>query len=712
MQPNINNMMPYYHQTINNQAVPTNFSAGLPVSSGAAIVDKNPIVKQVKNLDTADTNAGANPNTWTQDVMTGMSYGVPALAIPAWIINNHLTKDYDKTLFSKIEQYGDRLQTKPWIKNTIDKVKNIVNSAKNNSTLQNSEIIKSIRFKPSVAGKMGQGQAEGTIGTFSGKAFEYIKSYAAKNSQEFFANYAANPTAYAAEIKEIQSSLVRNPKMLTMIEDFIANPNATNLTQMLNNTKFAKLPNGLFGLKKYSVEQLLRDYAANPAAHANDIQKLRSTFLRNPAAHDALAKFIANPSAEINNILGHSSTITTDPKLRAFIRKAGKKTYKYADEIFAKLNDIATKNPTLLNQKLGGKSLTELLNKLHLIDGYKKVLSSSLGQKISGGLFRTAEAGTCGLVGGLGGVLGQAFFIGMAYKTAKAAPKGERLKVFMDQLFSTLGFMLTMGIQMRVLNHVAGMKFIGMKPEHYANYHRAVELARKAAKEGNRTTYDRLVKLVKAYETKANANVSGWSKVFQKIGKVLSMGRVRETIKPFKGQSKFLHRLKFGGGFILRTAIIMGVLSPLFCNWATKLSHMIFGKPQSSMNEKELAEFAQKHPDKVIKKTEEDSQSQNSSSIQPTVEEQPSAPVQQKPGNLLDEMNNPKPRPVANTPISDQPLASNPVKPTKSYTYIPNPILGAEPATNLAQSRSGKVDALMRQADLAEMAAQNLLGNI
>ena len=725
MQPNINNMNTYYNSSVKPASM--NFSG--PVSNGS-VIENNPLVKQAEKVD--EGNNGI--------LVGGVLGGTAGLMLASELANKSLRKDYTDTFFNKIEQAGDKLGKKPFFSRISSTISDWIDRFKNNSSVKNSEILNTMKNKPGVAGPMGQPQAHSIRGYLIGNAVDALKNFSSMQAADLLKNYAKDPAKYAAELNIVRNRLAYSPAQMQLLDRFIASPTA-NLTSVLAEFKLPKN------------QALLRDYAANPAAFKDAVEALKYSQSSNPSVLRALDDFIANPTdvKKLKKILKNTEYLTVDKELSKIIKLAQKDSYKYRNEIIKKIEEYA-QNPALRNKILhsnGGSmfmpkwlvpkflrekvTFNEILNKNRLINNYK-TLKSSLGSKLSGGLFRSIEAMTNGMVGGKLGVLMQAVFIGQSLKAAVDAPKGEKVSTFMEQLVSMMAYTLTMGVQMRALNSVAGLKFLGMEEKDYKNYHRAVALAKKAAKSGDAKNYYKLKNIIKSYETKANANLKPWQKPVKWLGQLLSIGRVRETVRPLKVKPKnaaqipftalrntfaaLPHKLKTVGGFVGRTALIMAVISPIFSNWAVKISHKIFGKPTNSILDPVKSEPEQTPPVPPAQQTPavttpggnlvdilNNKYKNQTNPIQPQNTQSPA----QKPspaGNLVNQV----PKPAASQSIV--PSTVNGEQPIKR-TYIPNPVLQEETVIDPAlQAKYNEINAAILQAEQAEMQAANFLRNL
>ena len=413
----------------------------------------------------------------------------------------------------------------------------------------------------------------------------------------------------------------------------------------------------------------------------------------------------------------------------SIIQKAGKDSYKYYDEIIntiknsgADLTKVMGKRPWWGLGIVKNKStLQEILNKDILISNYKTA-GASLGKKVSGYLLRGAECLTNGIFSGKGQVLIQALMIAQSANEASKAEKGEKFSTFMASLAELMAFLATMGIQMRVVNHIAGLKNIGMSTADYNRLQSAMEAVNKAAKAGDAATYNAQKAIIKQIKNAAKTNTKWYQKPFKWLGNIISFGRIKETIKPLNNKTvgsalkKIPYGLKVGAGYVGRIALIMGVIVPVFSGIAKKISYAIFGKPTKTL----AREKAKEEAEQIEQQTQQ--QPQQSANVQPQQTQQPvqTQQVQQpgKPGNLLDQMNqnyyNQNNTPMGAQSMSPQTAASTPVKKTPEEdagiqrSYVPNAYLGVENPVNPASSRSAQIDEVLRRADIAEARARAL----
>lgn len=442
---------------------------------------------------------------------------------------------------------------------------------------------------------------------------------------------------------------------------------------------------------------------------------------------------LANRAIEVMKKYKEHHLATTGTEFKEFdaiLSKAGKDSYKYYDEILRTINgssanikQVIAKKPWwgmgLVKNKV---SLQEILNKGKLINNYK-LIGKTLGQKSAGYLMRATECLTNGMFSGKGQVLIQAFVIAQSVQEASKAEKGEKGKVFMASLAELMAFFATMGIQMRVVNHLAGLKFMGMTQAHHTEFQTLMETINNAQKAGDHAAYNSALARLKTIKQTAKANLKWYQKPVKWLGDIMSFGRIKETIKPLKASktatafAKIPYGLKVGAGYIGRAALVMAVIMPFFSNIGKKLSYAVFGKPVKTIEkekakEKEAEEAAKAEELKQqqeLQKQIEEYQKQQQLAQKPQAAQQP---VQtSKPGDLMDKMNNYQQQMGAQSMSESTPAASSLSTPDSKIkrSYIPNPVLGPENSVNSSNSRAVQIDAIMRQADAAEAMAQKYM---
>lgn len=595
------NMAVYNNKTsVQNQNNP-NFSAnGTPISS-SGLMQNNPLVSHAEK---AQENSGSF-------LPAALISAAGLFGINNFINNPLLTKDYNDTIFKKIETAVDDFAAKHKSKPAVQSISNFfgrINTAAKNR-VEKSEILRTLFRKPSLGGPNVESQAAGARGHLSNRAIEIMKKYKA----DYKATTGKEFTAFDTILKKAEKDSYKH--------------------------------------------------------------------------YDKIIKAIEN-----------AIKTGADPK------------------------KVISKKPWwgfgLVKNK---SSLQEILNKAKLIDNYK-LAGKKLGAKSAGYLMRATECLTNGMFGGKGQVLIQAFIIAQSLQEAKKAEKGEKVSSFMASLAELMAFFATMGIQMRVVNHLAGLKFIGMgQPEHKA-YQKYMAIANKAAGVRDFTTYNKALYKIRHLKEAAKQNVKWYQKPVKWLGNILSYGRIRETMVPLKASktattfAKIPYGLKVGVGYAGRFALVAAVVMPFFSNIGKKLSYVVFGKPTKTIEREKAKEKEAENQEQSVQDTQTQIPTQTTET--PAAPRPAIPPQSAKPGNLIDTMNTIHNNQNTQNPMGAQsmsestPAAGSIKSPDAGIkrTYIPNPVLGPENNTNnTSASRSARIDAVLRQADLAEAMAQKYM---
>ena len=508
-------------------------------------------------------------------------------------------------------------------------------------------------------------------------------------------------------------------KVETFVDKYASNPKAKNILDKLNN-----FGNSIKNTANKS--EILRTLFNKPGIGGSQVQ-----------SQAAGAKgHLANRAIETMKKYKEHYLKTTGNEFKEFdaiLNKAGKESYKYYDDIMAAIKNSSADLKTVMGKRpwwgLGlvknKVSLQEILNKDILIKNYKTA-GTSIGKKTAGYLMRGIECLTNGMFSGKGQVLIQALMIAQSVNEASKAEKGEKFSTFMASFAELMAFLATMGIQMRVVNHLAGLKHIGMSKENVNKLHEAIEKANQAAKAGNHSEYarqlniiDKLKDVSKKTTTAGNTALKWYQKPVKWFGKLMSFGRVKETLKPLKTSkfatklAKIPYGLKVGLGYAGRVALLMGVIIPIFSGIAKKVSYAIFGKPTKTLEKQKQMEETQNQPENQEVNPLQPSQQQQP--VQQPVQQPQQQTMQQQPGSLYQQLNNQyQQNPAgAQSITSPTPAAASIRTPEQNAgirrSYIPNPILGIENTITPAMSHSAQIDAVLRQADLAEAQAQKFL---
>lgn len=669
MQQNISNIPIYKNQDYAQTQANPNFSS-TPAASNGAAVQNNPLLKQAEN---AQDGMG-------QIVGGGAAVTVGLLAGTSLLNNVLLKPDYDKSFLGWIERKGNALGTRPNVKKVTDAMCKSGNYIKTN-IIDKSEILRTLFKKPSLGGPSVESQAAGATGSASSRAMTLMNKFVEnKTFKDFDGIIAAADSKSFSTMDEILNAMKRmkgSSKKLTSFDSFITN---------IENNTFKNVDEVVKALKSHKI-------SVEPA-ELKVFKKLIAKMSKNPHLHT-------------------------------------KKIFEAIEKLPPALKDelLINKRPWwglgLVKQK---ENFYSILNKHKLIKNYKNLATaagnpakSTLGSKLVGYLFRGGEALSNGLLGGPASVIMQAVFISMSLNEARKAEKGEKTQTFLASLADLMAMMGLIGVQQKVVSHLAGLKNIGMTPDQYKKYRQAIRVGNAAAKIGNTKAHNLAKLTIENLKVNVSKNMAWYQKPFKFIGKIVGLGRMNEMIKPMKGNvlAKIPYYLKFGLGYAGRAALIMGVILPTFSYLAKHASYAIFGKPKKTLAREKAKEEAEK-------KAQENPQPQQAEQGQTTNPlQQPIAPSQTpqklppaKPGNLVDYMNNKNKQqsPMGAQTIApqtpDSPIAANTLKSPDAgikRTYIPNPILAPEKSINNNATRTAKIDQVMRQADFAEAQAQKFL---
>lgn len=410
----------------------------------------------------------------------------------------------------------------------------------------------------------------------------------------------------------------------------------------------------------------------------------------------------------------------------------------------------------------------ELANKIKTVTG--EGATTGLGKSLAKGTLRTLEGLTNGMAGGPGAMFIQAFCFAQAAKAAIDAPKGEKLKTFMENVFQDLGFYLTGSLAVNLMHRAGGNKFRGMTEKTKKLYldtiadankkavagtidKEGLEAAKKEAKlllkgvsEDAITTYKndinkamasnldknalKVAKKAAEKEALKTANVKFWERPLKFAGKVLSWGL--HKFEPIIGENdnrilkffkKFGSKCKGFPGGLGRLVLALFVISPVLVKPIVKLSHLIFGRPTKSVLDK----------DTDTKKKTETAPVENQTAQQGTTNYLDKYPNQNQTNpqgstNYLDQYSKQnQTNPVqtsaqvpaavnASSPIADDAIAAKKIKKEENAettnsseperTYVPSSTPTVHPES---PDDTSKVDELLKKADSVEASVMKSL---
>ena len=377
------------------------------------------------------------------------------------------------------------------------------------------------------------------------------------------------------------------------------------------------------------------------------------------------------------------------------------------------------------------------------------------------GLFM--EGTTNRFAGGKFAVLMQAMIFGDMIVNTIKAPKGEKGKTFAERFTNDFAYFLCAPFGLQLFHKLAGAGlYAGMSKDEVAQWR------------ADRRDFDRRVKAgqlsrkgdyINEKEALLNRLRAGrkniFSKVYGRIAEIADVGLEqlrgyhKNAVKPgFWGAVKDFfvnpkYYLKNVAGYPMRIILIMGLLMPPLAKAATKVAHLIFGRPTHSvLDDEEPAddEKQKQEMEDVLRQLEAQKQAQ--AAQQPIVHSSPTNllnqyidkqtqnaiaeaqnqanNVQQQGVNAQQQVNNAQQQAAgaqspATSPSVQQPsqnvtgdtntyvpspqaatVNNNPQEPVRTYVPSPTPVILQAPDTS-------KADAALLNADAAEKLARQTL---
>ncbi len=229
-------------------------------------------------------------------------------------------------------------------------------------------------------------------------------------------------------------------------------------------------------------------------------------------------------------------------------------------------------------------SIAELANKTELLTTGAK---TKFGKFVGKAFAYLTEGCTNRFAGGKLAVLMQAFiFADMFIHTAKA-PKGEKGKTLAERFVNDFTYFLALPLGVGLMHMAGGLKYAGMTKQQVEAYRQNLKLFN-----ANHASYGKKMFKMrkKVLDRQLMAGVKNpFVKLLKKAANLLTVGieRTKTYVSKDKLNLNWLRKSKYFGknalGYIIRFAIPMFMLSPLFAKWTTKATHKIFGRPTNSV---------------------------------------------------------------------------------------------------------------------------------
>lgn len=279
--------------------------------------------------------------------------------------------------------------------------------------------------------------------------------------------------------------------------------------------------------------------------------------------------------------------------------------------------------------------LSEFANKIQAIVNPKA--ETEVGKKLPKLTLRIVEGLTNGTAGGKFAVFMGAYFIADAIKKAIHAPhkKGEKRKVFAENMISNVGMYMTMPISIILMHKFGGLQYLGMgkgtqQTENLAKYRKLLGELNEATEKGtiDRATYKAKVKELKEIRISALKFLKTDSapqkalkvvkhivyRPIMRFFNILAVGL--ERIKPYTKDSNVISKnlkigwdkFKGGAGYPVRMGIFMFMIAPFFDKILAKGSHLFFGRPMKSRldeGKEKPEESTNRQPQPVVREAQQ-----------------------------------------------------------------------------------------------------------
>ena len=676
------NNIPYGMSNSTGNGIP--MQAGVDVDAIKASTDNSYLAKRVKQ---SEENGALLPAA-TLATWYGLSQGMD-------IFNKKCNLEYEKTPIGKFGALGDKFTS--WIKGSKFGQSNLgkgIAKAYNSSVsainkfLDRSAMVRAFRYTPSEpTNKMVVSQANGLLGWLAGDTEQIFEGFIqpAKNAFEL-EQYGADKK-FIENLKKAMKTPGANKEVLlreaemkllgipqTDINKYIQNGKITDidgLNKLLKNTKIGKL-----GFTPQEYEAVSKDFMKNFDKVIKALEK---------AAKNNGDMFISRWRKD-----GFGSKISN----HLFGRKVG---------------------------------IRELYNKCLVTLGKQNPKhTSKLGKMMAKGLGLFMEGTTNRFAGGKFAVLMQAWIFGDMLINTLKAPKGEKGKTLAERFTNDFAYFICMPFGIQLMHKFGGLQYTGMTKAQVEQYRKDLAAFNKDVMEGRNLTqkgaYEGRVKTLRQTLRGGRKNI--FSKILGRAAEIMDVGL--EQIRPYHNKAVkpgiwgkikdfFSHPkyyLKNAAGYPIRLLLVLFIIMPALAKGATKIAHMIFGRPTHSVldDEEETSnEEEQKQLEELLKQIEASKQA----NAQPIVHNSPTNLLNQyiqrqtQPPELVPQIDRSVSTQAQNgyVPSPNSAIANNnsnnnePVR-----TYIPSPA-----PVKLEQQDLSKAEMALMKADAAEKAAKESL---
>lgn len=674
------NNIPYGMSNSSGNGIP--MQAGVDVEAIKTSTDNSYLAKRVKQ---SEANSALLPAAVLAS-WYGLSQGMD-------IFNRKCNLEYEKTPIGKFGALGDKFTA--WIKGSKFGQSNlgqgIAKAYKSsvsavNKFLNRSAMVRAFKYTPSEpTNKFVVGPSKGLSG------------YLAMDTEQLFESFI-KPVKNASELEQYGA----DKKFIENLKKAMKVPGA-NKEVLLREAEMK-----LLGIK--------------PAEISKYIQNGKITDI------DGLNKLLKNTKiGKLGFTPQEYETIS-------------KNLVKYPDKVLKALEKAAKNNGDMFISRLRKSGpLSKIFNhffgrKVGIRELYNKYLvtlgkqnpkhTSALGKMMAKGLGFFMEGTTNRFAGGKFAVLMQAMLVGDWIVNSIKAPKGEKGKTFAERFTNDFAYFLCIPLGIQLMHKFGGLQYTGMTKAQVEQYRKKLADFNKDVMEGQITkkdVYNQRADDLRKTLRGGRKNI--FSKIFGRAAEIMDVGL--EQIRPYHSKAAktgifgkikdfFLHPkyyLKNAAGYPIRFLLVMAVIMPVLAKGATKIAHMIFGRPTHSVlddEEETPNEEEQRQLEEVLKQIEASKQA----NAQPIVHNSPT--------NLINQYMQKKTQPPEAVPQTDRSantqsqsgyvpspnsaIANNNSNNEPVRTYIPSPM-----PVQLASQDMSRAEMALMNADATEKMVRETL---
>lgn len=486
------------------------------------------------------------------------------------VFNRRCAQDYNKTVFGRAGNWGDRIATK--FNGTA------VGRFFNNILNKGSKFGQNLTKKSDIAYSFAN-HSTSPEWAFAKTPSKGLHGYLAMDMRQVFDEYLqpinknSNKLSWVTG-KKINAQRLENYGMKQAdIDAFTKTLKGKTYAQ--KSLMIQKKELELLGYKSDFIEHVAKTRGLAGLEKIAHARKVRNLGFKSVADYKRISGDILNCSDEVMEAL-ERATKNNDLKV-----------------------GICRRNGTVggINNHLIGRitTLKEYLNKYKATLG--KGNTTALGRFLAKSVGWLTEGCTNRWAGGKIAVAMQAFiFADMAVHTIKA-PWGEKGKTLAERFVNDFTYFMALPFGIMAMHKVGGLKYAGMTTAQVNAYRDALKQFNADVKAGLLSDKGAYEARSKALKDMLKANVKNpITKILKKAGSFINIGN--ETKLARRSASKYnLNLLRKSGNFFknlagvpLRLAIPMMIISPFLAKLTTKGVHKVVGKPTKSVLDEDVEE--------------------------------------------------------------------------------------------------------------------------